>query len=329
LEAVLPGYAALFGEKLWECDLALCLARRLVSPTEGAASHLPALAALLRQAGIRFQQRTLEKIAAWSANAAAPDAQAAMHQRIFTTLDDDRRQKTREIRALEQELAHRLAGTPYLLLLSVPGINVVSAAELAGEMGPIGNYAKANRITGRAGLYGSRYQSDEVDLKQGPLVRLCNHRLRAVLMMIADNLALLNEHYRGLAQRWRSLHQDERYLRTKIATRFSRLAFQLVSGRQVLRHPGMRGRDYILDKLLRFHQDHGTPLPTILADLQRAAGELPGSSHAEEAKPLVEACLEARASRRGPKPIADLLVLVLARLGVGDLQLPGEAREPS
>ena len=36
-----------------------------------------------------------------------------------------------------------LSQTPYVLLLSIPGINVVSAAEFAGEMGPIEHYAKA------------------------------------------------------------------------------------------------------------------------------------------------------------------------------------------
>jgi len=41
--------------------------------------------------------------------------------------------------------------TPYLWLLLLAGINVVSAAELAGEMGPIEHYANANAITGRAG----------------------------------------------------------------------------------------------------------------------------------------------------------------------------------
>ena len=53
-----------------------------------------------------------------------------------------------------------LVQTPYVLLLSFPGINVVSAAEFAGEMGPIANSPDDGAITGRAGLYPSRYQSD-------------------------------------------------------------------------------------------------------------------------------------------------------------------------
>ena len=38
-----------------------------------------------------------------------------------------------------------------------------SRPELAGEMGPIANYANDQAITGRAGIYPSRYQSDKVD----------------------------------------------------------------------------------------------------------------------------------------------------------------------
>ena len=77
--------------------------------------------------------------------------------------------------------------TPYVRLLAIPGINVVSAAELAGEMGPMARYANANAITGRSGLYPSRYQSDETDRDSGPIIRQANRRLRCVLMRIADN----------------------------------------------------------------------------------------------------------------------------------------------
>jgi len=58
-----------------------------------------------------------------------------------------------------------------VLLLSFPGVNVVSAADYAGEMGPINNYGNPRAITGRSGLFPSRYQSDRVDRANGPLVR--------------------------------------------------------------------------------------------------------------------------------------------------------------
>jgi transposase len=328
LEAVLPGYAALFGEKIWDSDVALTLARQLASPTEFQQQRVTGLVQLLRAQDAGFHRSTLEKITAWAANATPPEASAATQRQIALALDDDRRQKTREILALEQQLAQHLARTPYVLLLACPGVNVVSAAELAGEMGPIGNYARANRITGRAGLYRSRHQSDQVDLQNGPLVRMCNRRLRAALMMIAENLVTCNAHYRGLAALRKARGEDPRSIRVRIATRFTRVLFQLVSGRQILRHPGMRGRDAILNKLLRFHVDHQTPMPLVLSTLQDAVGQLPAGSQAEEAAPLAAELAKAQSSRRGPRPIGEILPLVLARLGVGDLQSQ-TAREPN
>jgi len=70
--------------------------------------------------------------------------------------------------------------------VSFPGINVISAADFAGEMGPISLYANAKAITGRAGLYPSRYQSDKVDKANGPLAHRSNHALRATILGIAD-----------------------------------------------------------------------------------------------------------------------------------------------
>lgn len=332
LDLALPGYAALFESRLWDSQVAMLLVRHVTTPAEFQQRGAHGLATILRAADVGFHATTLEKIVAWAANAAAPSEMALTHHRIALALDDDRQRKTREILDLERDLAQLLVQTPYILLLCCPGINVVSSAELAGEMGPIANYPRAHSITGRAGLYRSRYQSDEVDLQNGPLVRMCNRRLRAVLMMIADNLATCNSYYRGLALAWRAKDQDERYIRTKIATKFTRLLFQLVSGRQPMRHPGMREHDYILDKLMKFHQDHGTPIPRMLADMQRAMDELPDGSRAAEAKPLAAALEKSLAAKRGAKPLADVLTLVLARLGVGAVQSEtdgSEQREPS
>ena len=65
-------------------------------------------------------------------------------------IDDDRREKTQQILDLERTAASFLARTSSVRLLIIPGLNVVSAAELAGAMGPPGLSANANAITGRA-----------------------------------------------------------------------------------------------------------------------------------------------------------------------------------
>ena len=113
------------------------------------------LRSILNHARIGFQQRTLDRVMEWAKNAAAPDIAAAHHRRIAADLEADRQRKELEIQGLEREIAALLVRTPYVLLMSIPGVNVVSAAEYAAEMGPICNYANARCITGRAGLYPS------------------------------------------------------------------------------------------------------------------------------------------------------------------------------
>ena len=162
--------------------------------------------------------------------------------------------KVRSIHKLECELAEKLVLTPYLLLLGIPGICVVSAAEFAGEAGPIEHYPTNRSISGRAGLYPGRYQSDEVDHCDGRLIRCANRSLRAAIMIIADNLLKCNEHFRVLAAGWRLKGEDPRDIHVKIAGRFCRIAYYMVAGRQVFQHPCACQRDYILGKLIKYLQ---------------------------------------------------------------------------
>jgi hypothetical protein len=129
----------------------------------------------------------------------------------------------KQIDASETEMASFLVKTPYILLLTVTGFNIVSPARLAGEAGPIEHYATARAINGRAGLHPSRYQSDEVDRRDGGLVRQCNRRLRSAAMLVAENLIKCNAYYRGLSANWAQQKVDPRDRRCRIANRAMRM----------------------------------------------------------------------------------------------------------
>lgn len=323
LEAALPGYAACF-DKLWDSALPWHLLCHFPTAEQLRAAGLTTLCQSLRQAGIRFQQRTVQAVLDWAEQAAPGDVAAGQHLRIALALYDDRLRKTQEIQALEREIAGRLAQTPYVLLLSFPGINVVSAADFAGEAGPMEHYANPKSISGRAGLRPCRYQSDQVDQANGPLVRHCNRSLRAAILGIADNLIVCNHHFGVLATQWAAQGKDPRHTRIKVALRFCRIAFQMVAGRQVFRHPSIQGRHYILDKLSAFHRDHDSAMAEVLRDLQAAVGQVPAHEHAAEARPLAAELQKIRdGHRRGPQLLGDILPIVLARLGVGVVQSAG------
>lgn len=330
LERCLPGYAALFPEDdLWTRPVAMAVARRAGTPETIRQAGLSGVMGWLAEEKLRVQERTVQRVVAWAGGAAEPDPLAECLTRVWVALYDDWQAKTRQIVLLERDLCGILVKTPYILLLSHPGIHVVSGSELAGEMGPIEHYAHAKAITGRAGLFPSRYQSDQVDRANGPLARFRNARLRAAWMRIADNLIKCNAHYRGKFQLWKQQGVDARDIRCRVANRATRTIFQMVSGRRLYDHPSRLDRQYVLDKLLAFHHEHGTPPYEILRDLQEAAQQIPRSEYATEAEPLRRAASRASRSRRaGPQAIGEILVKVLAKLESSHLQLEPEAPNP-
>jgi transposase len=327
LHSMMPGYSQCF-EDIYDTRIPLWVARQFGSAPAILQAGVPGLIEQLRRAGIRVHLPTLEKIVAWARSAPGAEDESNLHLKMLIDYDDDRLSKVRRVRALETELAGLLVQTPYLLLLGIPGINVVSAAEFAGEMGPIERYATGRAITGRAGLFPSRYQSDRVDLPDGRLVRCANHNLRRAIMIISDNLIKCNNHFRILAAGWRLRGRDARAIRVQVAGRFCRIAYQMVAGRKAYRHPACQTKDYVLKKLIEFHNKHECGAEQIMRNLDAAVAQLPRSEYRQEAVPLAEELDRVLNQRgKGPRPLSEILPVVLAKLGVPPVRSPesGEA----
>jgi transposase len=315
LQIVMPAFSSIIDP--FDGPMPLWIVKALGSADAIRRAGVAGLLARLRQAGFHPHRVTVEKIVAWSGTVPAPHPQASTHHRVLMALDGDRTAKLEAIRVAEGDLVGLLARTPYVLLLGMPGINVVSAAEFAGEMGPIDRYPKGRSITGRAGLYPSRYQSDAVDRRDGALVRGGNRPLRTAILRIADNLIMCNDYFRERASVWRRAGKDPRDIHVKVGGRFCRIAYQMAAGRSAFRHPSCRHRHYVLDKLIKFSIDHSMDCTQIMNDMDSAMSQLPRSEHASEATPLVEELARARSGRgAGPRLLGEVLPAVLAKLGV-------------
>ncbi len=149
----------------------------------------------------------------------------------------------------------------------------------------------------------------------GALVRCANRRLCAALMNIADNLTKCNQFFIGQSLVWQRSDVDPRAIRVRVAKHFTRLCFALVAGRQELRHECVTGRDSLLRKLLKFHQDHHTTSDQMRSQLEAAAEQLTQPACEREGE-LLSAALAGSASRRGPSSLAELLPLILLKYGV-------------
>jgi transposase len=316
LHTYMPGFARCFTD-VFDSEILLWVAKNLGTAAQIVGAGIDGLTQQLRDAHISTHKPTLQKVVAWARSAPAVEESASLHRRLFIELDADRLAKLRSIRSIESELAGPLSKTPYVLLLGIPGINVVSAAEFAGEMGPIERYLKARAITKRAGLYPSRYQSDEVDRPDGRLVRHANRDLRRATCIIAENLIRKNQHFGVLAAGWRVKNVDHRDICVRVAGRFCRIAFQMVAGRMTYRHPCSQHRDYLLTKLMRFSIEHAIAPDQLLRNLDAATAQLPASDHQEEGASLAGEVARLQTKRgSGPKALAEILPAVLAKLGV-------------
>src|SRR5262249_1984641 len=93
-------------------------------------------------------------------------------------------------------------------------------------------------------------------------------------------------------------------------------------------------KDYVLKKWIAFHNERGIDADRLLRDLDAAVAQLPRPAYREEAVPLADE-LDRALNRRGtgPRPLSEILPVVLAELGVKPVQSPesGEANvtEPS
>jgi transposase len=311
IEALLPGYSSLFDD-LWRTSGALAIVRHFCCAQAIRQAGTHGVTDAIRAAGVRPDPRLVKKVQAWALNAASSDQAAQTRRQIMATLWQELEAKWAAIRPLELELAAALTETPYVLLLSIPGVGVVSDCEYAAEAGPIEHYAFPRAISGRAGLYPSRYQSDQTDYPNGALLRSANRRLRGTILTISFCLSRSNHYFRTLAHKWKQSGVQPVAVLVRIGNRFCRISYHMVAGASCFRHPAAQKRDYVLTKLLRFCQEHEASASKTQQILLAASRQLNPTDVAEEHAILAAQLAEAQKKRRGPQPLAELLPAVLA-----------------
>ena len=318
LEALLPGFAGLFRD-VWQAPTALRVAEHYGSAAALVAAGVDGVLAWLSGEGHRARRQTVERIVAWARTASPADPGASVRHALLCRDLEHERFLESAILASEGKLAGYLVDTPFVLLLSAQGINVVNSASYGAELGPIEHYINPQKISGRAGLYPSRYQSDEVDYPNGPLVGHRNARLRDAIHEVAYCLLTCNPYFKAWGEVRRKRGWPEKKIHIAVGKTFIRISYRMLAGRQVFDHPCTAGRNAILRKLYEFAQGHALTPETTRDLLVRAAAQIPQHVLPEEAREL-EAKLPRTARRhrtRGPEHISTILPDVLRHLACG------------
>ena len=168
----------------------------------------------------------------------------------------DLRMADEKIRKLNVELAQHLVKTPGILLLSIRKINVPSAAEFLGEIGPLSQAGNAKKIIARAGINPSKFQTAEYERANNPITKHGSNPLRNASLTIAHNLVgddphLVNEpanpYFRGFFDHLVNEEgKDKRLAKVACANKFIRTAWAMMTQKKLFCPPAWK-QDRIAD----------------------------------------------------------------------------------
>jgi len=254
LHAVLPGFASLFGD-VWSTRSAVAAIGLFDSPGDFIGISQATLCSRLKEHDAPGSVRMAEKLQSWAADAAPASRVSATEAGI---LRDDLGQLaylTGRVEDYERKLLSLLVETPFVLLLSMSGISHVIASGIGASAGPMGLYATSRSLTGRAGLYSCRYQSDLTD-RQGGMGR-GEPFLRDALMKAGRCLTMPGGAFFAWGDSRRRNGWNEKRIIAAMANRLCGVIHVMVLKGETFRHPDAKPGVSVLGKLLNVAADLG------------------------------------------------------------------------
>lgn len=137
------------------------------------------------------------------------------------------------IKVLEKEIEKVLLETDGRLLLSIPGIGVITAAEFYSEVGDLSNFEHAGQIIKKAGTNPIVIQSGGLQGFHGKISKQGNKNLRFIVYTIGKSLAQHNKDLRSYYNKLRDRGKHQRKAYIALGNKFIRIAFSMLKNRIV------------------------------------------------------------------------------------------------
>jgi len=132
------------------------------------------------------------------------------------------------VSVLEKEIEHVLLQTDGRLLLTVPGIGVITAAEFYSEIGDISNYEHAGQLIKKAGTNPIIIQSGGTQGFYGRISKQGNKHLRFIVYTVGKCLAQHNKDLRPYYERLKDRGKHSRKAYIALGNKFIRIAFSML-----------------------------------------------------------------------------------------------------
>ncbi|WP_045522489.1 IS110 family transposase [Neobacillus niacini] len=183
----------------------------------------------VKEAKLRIGQTTIQtllKVAEQSI--VKPKETVAPELFLLRMAIQDLKRLDENVKILEKEIERALLQTDGRLLLTVPGIGVVTAAEFYSEIGDISHYEHAGQLIKKAGTNPIIIQSGGTEGFYGRISKQGNKNLRFVVYTVGKLLAQHNQdlrpYYEGLKARGK--HARKAFI--ALGNKFIKIAFSML-----------------------------------------------------------------------------------------------------
>jgi transposase len=184
---------------------------------------------LSKEHNLKIRKTTIEKLLyAASESVSKPLEDLSSELFILKQKLKDYEWHTRNIEAYELEIERIFIKTDGLLLLTVPGIGLVTAAEIYCEMGDLSHYTSASQIIKKAGTNPTIKQSGPVDGYYGHISKQGNANLRRAVYNAGHSLCVHNDALKPFYLRLKDKGKKAGKIYIAMGNKFLKIAFAML-----------------------------------------------------------------------------------------------------
>lgn len=208
-----------------------------------------------RENNLKFRNSTIEKLLLAAENSyARPYKKLEVEIELLKMTITDYENANQKIELLRDKIENILVQNPGLLLLSVPEIGLVTAAEFSAEMGPVAQYDYAGQVIKTAGTNPLVKESGGKRPRYGSISKQGNPQFRHIIYLVGRNLAIgrTNLYFKSYADKLRKKGKNSKQIYIAVGNKFIRVAFAMLRDHRLFDPPVWEGESLtrnILDKI--------------------------------------------------------------------------------
>ena len=184
---------------------------------------------LSKEHNLKFRQTTIDKLLfAASESVSKPLTDLSSELFLLKQKLKDYEWHTQTIRDYEAEIERIFIQTDGVLLLTVPGIGLITAAEIYSEMGDLSHYSNAGQLIKKAGTNPTIKQSGASQGYYGRISKQGNAHLRSAVYNAGRSLCVHNERLKPFSNRLKEKGKKTGQIYIAMGNKFLRIAFSML-----------------------------------------------------------------------------------------------------